>query len=96
MKSNNKVLGLRNSVGNSSTCQKSMGFGLRPAGNDGYWGPVTSTLDWCEENYVVSEFLGEFWNSVSCSFHIIASICGIVCLYRLDVSEMRDTFRLPV
>lgn len=27
---------------------------------EGFWGDVTSTLDWCEENYVVSAFLAEF------------------------------------
>lgn len=26
----------------------------------GYWGPTTSTLDWCEENYVVTLFVAEF------------------------------------
>ncbi|XP_015759291.1 PREDICTED: alkaline ceramidase 3-like isoform X3 [Acropora digitifera] len=32
---------------------------------EGFWGDVTSTLDWCEENYVVSAFLAEFWNTIS-------------------------------
>ncbi|KAJ1766629.1 alkaline ceramidase ydc1 [Coemansia sp. RSA 1813] len=27
-----------------------------------FWGERTSTLDWCEENYAVSNYIAEFWN----------------------------------
>lgn len=34
---------------------------MAPAGDrPGYWGPTTSTLDWCEENYAVTLFIAEF------------------------------------
>ena len=26
----------------------------------GFWGEPTSTLDWCEENYVVTKYVAEF------------------------------------
>lgn len=45
------------------------------AGNNGYWGPVTSLLDWCEINYQKSHFVAEFWNTVS-----NVSIIGFACL----------------
>ncbi len=28
--------------------------------NVGVWGIPTSTLDWCEENYVVTKYVAEF------------------------------------
>lgn len=46
-------------------------------GIDGYWGPVTSTIDWCESNYVVTYYIAEFWNSVSNLSFIIPPL--IVC-----------------
>jgi dihydroceramidase len=30
-----------------------------------YWGPVTSSHDWCENNYEVTRFVAEFWNTLS-------------------------------
>ncbi|PNJ51174.1 ACER3 isoform 12 [Pongo abelii] len=33
------------------------------ADREGFWGPTTSTLDWCEENYSVTWYIAEF-----CSF----------------------------
>ncbi|KAM5185674.1 alkaline ceramidase 3 isoform X5 [Ictidomys tridecemlineatus] len=45
---------------------------------EGYWGPTTSTLDWCEENYFVTEYVAEFWNTVSNLIMIIPPILGAI------------------
>ncbi|KAK9324669.1 ceramidase [Lipomyces orientalis] len=31
----------------------------------GFWGPRTSTIDWCEENYVVSTYIAEAMNTIT-------------------------------
>ena len=47
------------------------------AGLDGFWGPVTSTLDWCEENYTVSHFIAEFNNTLSNLNYIFLALVGL-------------------
>ena len=48
----------------------------------GYWSPSTSSIDWCERNYVVTKYIAEFWNCIS-SFlmFILALILYIRGLY---------------
>ncbi|KAH3666491.1 hypothetical protein OGAPHI_003487 [Ogataea philodendri] len=41
--------------------------------SEGYWGPVTATIDWCEENYVVSPFFAEIVNATTnLSFYFLS------------------------
>jgi len=44
-------------------------FGASPGQRRGspalFWGPVTASVDWCEDNYAVTPFVSEFVNSVS-------------------------------
>ncbi|KAJ2501328.1 hypothetical protein GGH96_002027 [Coemansia sp. RSA 1972] len=38
-----------------------------------FWGQATSTIDWCEENYVVCKYIAEFWNtSTNLAFFALA------------------------
>jgi len=42
----------------------------------GYWGDVTSTIDWCESNYQVTQYLAEFWNAVSSLAMVAFAVYG--------------------
>ena len=44
--------------------------------NAGYWGPITSTLLWCEEKYVHSYYIAEPVNTVTNLFFIALSLYG--------------------
>ncbi|ORX82940.1 alkaline phytoceramidase [Anaeromyces robustus] len=45
--------------------------------SDGYWSPITSSIDWCEENYIVSKYIAEFWNTLSNSIYILYALVGM-------------------
>lgn len=48
-----------------------------PVGNDGLWGRVTSSVDWCELNYVHFNWIAEFWNSMSSFAMVGVGLAGI-------------------
>ena len=58
---------------------------------DGYWGVPTSTIDWCEENYVVSSFVAEALNTVTNSMFIALAIFAIYHAYKNHL-ELRFIF----
>ncbi|XP_064639197.1 alkaline ceramidase 3-like [Lineus longissimus] len=53
----------------------------------GFWGEVTSTIDWCENNYEVHHYIAEFWNTVSNCLLIIPAITGLV----LSIKDKAET-----
>ena len=42
---------------------------------DGFWGPPSATMNWCEEDYVVTPWIAEFWNTLSnLTFVVLVSV----------------------
>jgi hypothetical protein len=54
-----------------------MTAGLFHGGRAGHWGERTSNLDWCEENYVVTPYVAEWWNTVSNAGYVVLALYGL-------------------
>lgn len=53
-----------------------------PEPSEGYWGAITSTIDWCEENYVVSPYIAEWSNTISNGCFVILALYTTYCSIR--------------
>jgi dihydroceramidase len=45
---------------------------------EGYSGPISATIDWCERNGAVTFLIAEFWNSLSNGFLFIVALWGLL------------------
>jgi dihydroceramidase len=63
-----------------------MTYSIIEGGNEGFW-IRTASIDWCEENYQLSEYIAEFWNSFSNLAFILLASAGAWRAYKnsLDV-----------
>jgi dihydroceramidase len=43
----------------------------------GYWGQVTSSVDWCETNYEYTEYIAEYFNTISSVAMVIVGVLGV-------------------
>mmetsp|Transcript_8204 Transcript_8204/g.15223 ORF Transcript_8204/g.15223 Transcript_8204/m.15223 type:complete len:286 (-) Transcript_8204:248-1105(-) len=61
-----------------------------------FWGPITATLDWCEENYVLTSFVAEFWNTLSNAAIVGLALYGLrqSTRYRLESQFVMCYFAL--
>ena len=55
----------------------------------GYWGPVTSNIDWCESNYEVTYYIAEFWNTLTTVAMILPPIIGALSSFTKMHVELR-------
>jgi dihydroceramidase len=63
-----------------------------PVDPSGFWGVPTASIDWCEQNYVVTRFVAEFWNTVSSLAMVVAGLVGLST--RRFAREIRIAFGL--
>ena len=47
-------------------------------GMSSFWGPVTSTTEACEQNYIYSSYIAEFFNTLSNIPGILLALIGLV------------------
>ena len=60
----------------------------------GFWGIPTASIDWCEQNYAVTPFVAEFWNTLSSLAMVTAGLVGLSS--RRFAREIRVAFALLV
>jgi len=54
-----------------------------------YWGTPTASVDWCEKNYVVCNYIAEFWNTMT---SMVIALLGLVGCYLTRREKMEQRF----
>lgn len=66
------------------------------ANSHGFWGPVTSVIDWCERNYVHTYFVAELFNTLSNVAFLAVGIAGTYRAWRAGLEARFVLFFLGV
>lgn len=48
----------------------------------GYWGAPSSTVDWCEVNYEYTDYIAEFFNTISSLSMVFSGLLGVWMHYK--------------
>lgn len=59
-----------------------------PPSQDGYWSPVTSTLNWCEEDYYATIYSAEIVNTLTNLLFVVLAFKGIANCLRNDHDQI--------
>jgi len=59
----------------------------------GFWGPVTSSIDWCEPNYKFSYYVAEPMNTITNLSFVLFSLCGAKHEWK-ENSKRSNTFMI--
>lgn len=59
-----------------------VGFSYPNTHYEPFWGPPTSTIDWCEENYLFSPYIAEIVNSFTNAMFILLAFHHIYSTFR--------------
>jgi len=65
-----------------------------PVDPAGVWGIPTASIDWCEQNYAVTPWIAEFWNTLSSLAMVVAGVVGVRT--RRFAGEVRIAFALLI
>lgn len=49
-----------------------------PMSSSSFWGPITSSEDWCEPNHLHTPYIAEFWNTLSSVPIVVFSLAALV------------------
>lgn len=49
---------------------------------EGYWGNGTATLDWCERNFEICNYIAEFWNTLSNLLMVVLALFGLYTVHK--------------